>query len=272
MKRFFASFALICGLLAFGSSRAFAADDYELKIGVQTWTLRNLNFDQVVEFCVKHKIKYLELIGNHMDPKAPMEETRRKKEILDKNGLIAYSFGVAGTSLDKEDNRKLFEFAKFMGMKLIIVEPGDFKIFDSIEQLAKEYDIKVAVHNHGITSTYGNPSTLKNLIKYRDSRIGACLDVGWTASARLDPVKVYRDFNGRVYDIHLKDKKVSNTPKGDVAKDVFIGEGDANLKEFFKVLKETHYDGVLAIETDNDLKDPTEHIEKALAFVQANKP
>src|SRR6266436_2683498 len=114
MKRLFAFLILACGLIAFGSSHALAADDYELKIGVQTWTLRNLNFDQVVDFCVKHKIIYLELIGNHMDPKAPMEETRRKKEILDKNGLVAYSFGVAGTSLDKEDNRKLFEFAKFM--------------------------------------------------------------------------------------------------------------------------------------------------------------
>jgi len=272
MKRFLAPLALVCGLFASGFSHTLAAGDYELKIGVQTWTLRNLNFDQVVDFCVKHKIKYLELIANHMDPKAPLEETRRKKEILDKNGLVAYSFGVAGTSLDKEDNRKLFEFAKFMGMKLIIVEPGDFKIFDNLEQLAKEYDIKVAVHNHGITSTYGNPGTLKNLIKYRDSRIGSCLDVGWTASARLDPARVYRDFDGRVYDIHLKDKKVSSTPKGDKAADVFIGEGDANLKELFKVLKEKHYEGVLAIETDNDLKDPTEHIEKALAFVAENQP
>ncbi|MDB6040713.1 MAG: iolE 2 [Verrucomicrobiales bacterium] len=272
MKRFLASLAVICGLLSIAPIRTVAADDYELKIGVQTWTLRNLNFDQVVDFCVKHKIKYLELIANHMDPKAPMEETRRKKEILDKNGLVAYSFGVAGTSLDKEDNRKMFEFAKFMGIKLIVIEPGDFKIFDNIEELVKEYDIKVAVHNHGITSTYGNPNTLKNLIKYRDKRIGSCLDVGWTASARFDPAKIYREFNGRVYDIHLKDKKVTSTPTGDRAKDVFIGEGDANLKELFKVLKETHYDGILAIETDNDLKDPTEHIEKALAFVEANKP
>ncbi len=224
MKRFIASLALVCGLFALGASKTLAAGDYELKIGVQTWTLRNLNFDQVVDFCVKHKIKYLELIGNHMDPKAPLEETRRKKEILEKNGLIAYSFGVAGTSLDKEDNRKLFEFAKFMGMKLIIVEPGDFKIFDNLEQLAKEYDIKVAVHNHGITEdTYGGPNTLKNLIKYRDSRIGSCLDVGWTASARLDPVQVYRDFNAATAFMTFisKTKKLKAAPLKEIKRQMF---------------------------------------------------
>ncbi len=270
-KRFLLSLIVACGFVL-TSPRGAAAEDYNLKIGVQTWTLRNLDFDQVVDFCVKHKIKYLELISKHMDPKGPMEENKRKKEILEKNGLVAYSFGVNGTSLDKEDNRKLFEFAKFMGIKVIIIEPGDFKIFDNIEELVKEYDIKVAIHNHGITSTYGNPGTVKNLIKYRDQRIGVCLDVGWVASARFEPAKVYREYNGRVYDIHLKDKKVTSTPKGDNAKDVFIGEGDANLKEFFKALKQTNYDGVLAVETDNDLKDPTEHMVKALEFVEQNKP
>ena len=88
-------------------------------VGAQTYTLRNLNFDQMVEFCVKHKIKYIELIANHVDPKGPQEEIARKKAILEKNGLVAYTFGVNGTSLDKEENRKLFEFAKFMRKRFV---------------------------------------------------------------------------------------------------------------------------------------------------------
>src|SRR5205814_7219162 len=117
-------------------------------------------------------------------PKASMEELKKKKAVLEKNGLVAYTFGVAATSLNREENRKLFEFARFMGMKLLVVEPNDFKIFDNLEELVKEYNIKLAIHNHGIQSLYGNPLVLKNVLKYRDPRIGVCLDTGWVTSGR----------------------------------------------------------------------------------------
>ncbi len=271
LRKFFRLGALLATLVVFQSPVTHAAGE-EVKLGVQTWTLRNLNFDQVVEFCVKHKIKYLEVIGNHMDPKAPIQETARKKAILEKNGLVVYSFGVAGTSSNKEEDRKLFEFAKYMGIKVIIIEPGDFKTLDHIEELVKEYDIKVAIHNHGIKSNYGNPGVVRNLLQHRDQRIGVCLDTGWITSARFDAATVYNEYKGRVYDIHLKDKKVHATENGDVATDTFVGEGSTNLKALFKVLKESGYPGVLAIETDNNLKDPTEHMTKAIQFVAENYP
>ena len=149
------SLLVIAAIIGVGSTRSSACAE-ELKSGVQTWTLRNLSFDQMVKFAIDHHIKYLELIPNHIDPWGSMDEIMRKKDIL-KSGLVVYTFGVAKTSLDKEENRKLFEFAKLMGMKLVVVEPLDFKIFDNLEELAKEYDIKVAIHNHGLKSLYGNP-------------------------------------------------------------------------------------------------------------------
>jgi len=246
-----------------------SAQAQDLKLGVQTWTLRNLKFEQVVDFCSKHQIKYLQLIPDHIGVNKK-EEWATKKAALDKAGLVPYTFGVAGTSLNKEENRKLFECAKFFGMKMIVVEPNDFKIFDSLEELAKEYDIKVAIHNHGITSLYGNPTVVRNIIKHRDKRIGVCMDAGWIASARFNPAKVFKDYEGRVFDIHLKDKKVNNTDRGDVATDTFLGEGDAKLPELLKALKEAKYEGVIAVETDNNLKDPTEHMTKALEFVKSN--
>jgi sugar phosphate isomerase/epimerase len=267
MKSFFSKCsALVVASLLFISARA-----EDLKFGVQTWTLRNLSFDQVVDFCAKHKIKYLELIPDHIGLNGSKEDWQKKKDAMEKAGLIPYTFGVAGTSLDKEKNRQLFECAKFFGMKLIVVEPADFKIFDNLEELAKEYDIKVAVHNHGITSMYGNPAVLRNVLLHRDQRIGVCLDAGWIASSRFDSSKVFKEYNGRVFDIHLKDKKVHGTEHGDRYEDVFLGEGDAKLKELLKACKDMHYQGVLAVETDNNLKDPTEHMEKAIEFFNANK-
>ena len=241
----------------------------DLKVGLQTWTLRNMDFDQVVAFAVKHKVKYLELIPNHISPAAPVEELEKKKAVLKQHGLVAYTFGVAATSLDKEKNRQLFEFAKRMGMKMIVVEPGDQKQWDNLEELVKEYDIRLAIHNHGKGSTYGDPATVKNVLRNRDHRIGVCMDVGWITGAGFDAAKVFEEYDGRVYDFHLKDKKIEKSIDGkEILLDVEIGTGHANYKGLFAALKKAHWKGVMSIETDNGnfAKDPNEYVERALQY------
>ncbi|MEK9864301.1 MAG: sugar phosphate isomerase/epimerase, partial [Verrucomicrobiota bacterium] len=174
------------------------------------------------------------------------------------------------TSTDHAFNRRLFEFARFMDIKLIIVEPRDFSIFDSLEQLVKEFDIKIAIHNHGLRSLYGNPLVVQNVIKHRDPRIGVCLDVGWITAAGFDAAKVYRDYQGRVFDMHLKDKKVEFSERQLVGISAHIGEGDANLEGLFEALRETGYHGVLALETDSPIfaRQPAEFVRRAKATFQ----
>ena len=252
-----------------------AADDYKLKVGVQTWTLRHLDFDQVVAFAKKHDVKFLQMISTHINPKGDWDEIKRKKKILDDNGLVCYTFGVNGTSLDKEDNRKLFEFAKFMGCEVIVVEPRDFKIFDNLEELVKEYDIKVAIHNHGLTSMYGNPDVVRNVIKHRDKRIGVCMDTGWITAAGFKAAAEFKKYEGRVYDIHLKDKHLQKTEGyRDVYLDVKVGTGDCDYKALFKELKKANWQGVMAIETDNGKlqADPDTPVKAGLDFVKQNQP
>ncbi len=259
-------------LLAVGVARGAA---YEPMVGLQTWTCRNMNFDQVVEFAVKHKIKYLEMTAAHFDPNGSPEETKRKQAILEEKGLVFYTFGVAGTTANKEDNRKLFVFAKAMGIKFIVVEPkNEAVIWDNLEELVKEYDIKLAIHNHGITSTYGNPETVKKLFAARDKRIGVCLDVGHVTGAGFDAAKVFREYEGRVWDIHLKDKKVEIADGKEVILDVPIGQGQANYKDLFMELKKAKWSGVLAIETDNGTfaREPTDYVQAALRYVKSNQP
>ena len=251
------------GLLTVSHVRA-----HDLKVGMQTWTLRNLSFEEAMKFCAEHKIKYVQLTPNHIALNEGKEEWAKRKALIDSLGLVPYTFGVAPSSLVKEENRKLFECAKFFGMKLVVVEPNDYKILDNLEELAKEYDIRVIVHNHDIKSPYGNPLVVRNLLKYRDKRMGVCMDAGWIASTRLDPTKVFSEYGGRVYDIHLKDKDVKSTEQGDRWNDTFLGEGDGNLGKLLETIQEAHYDGVIAIETDNNLKDPTEHTVKALEFIK----
>lgn len=258
---------LLAALLA--AALPLAAADLNAQLGLQTWTLRNLNFDQMVEFAQRHGITNLQVIGNHLDPNAPREETLRKKAALEAAGLRAYTFGVAGTSLDKEANRRLFEFAKLMGMSLIIVEPNDFKILDNLEELAREYDIRVAIHNHGIRSLYGNPAVVRALLRHRDPRMGVCMDAGWITSTGMDPTDIFKRYEGRVFDIHLKDKRVEMAVGEDVAFDTHIGEGMGNLDKLLAELKRVNWPGILAIETDSPdfARQPDEFVAKAKQFV-----
>jgi len=251
---------------------ALRAADLTGQLGLQTWTLRHMNFDQAVAFAKQQGITNLQVIGNHIDPNSPREEYLRKKAVLDANGLRAYTFGVAGTSTNQATNRRLFEFAKDMGISLIIVEPGDFTILDQLEVLAKEFDIRVAIHNHGIRSLYGNPLVVRTLLMHRDPRMGVCMDAGWITSTGMKPAAVFRDYKGRVFDIHLKDKKVEKTQGDDVATDTLIGEGQGQLTELLAELKKADWKGVMAIETDSDTfaRNPQEFVAKAKAFVAEN--
>ncbi|MSU22512.1 MAG: sugar phosphate isomerase/epimerase [Opitutus sp.] len=261
------------------------------QLGLQSYTCRNMSFEEVVEFAVKHQIKQVQMFSKHVDPKGTKEETLRKKALLDQRGLVCYTFGVAGTSANKEDNRKLFEFAKVMGCKIIVVEPKNMAEWDNLEQLVKEYDIKLAIHNHGTGSVYGDPETVKKILATRDARIGVCLDIGHVTSAGFDAAKVFREYNGRVFDMHLKDKRVepaapvaANAPDakggkkggkkaaGPVVLDVEIGTGQANYQGLFAEIKKAKWSGVMAIETDNAgfAQDPNKLVAGAVAFFKAN--
>lgn len=283
--RFLSLAVLAC---AFALTPAVAAP----QLGIQTWTCRFMTFDEVVDFATKHQIKNLEMIAAHIDPKGTKEETLRKKAILDQRGLVCYSFGVNGTSMNKEENRKLFEFAKLMGIKVIAVEPKNLAEWDNLEELVKEYDIKLAIHNHGTGTMYGDPETVKKVLAARDARIGVCLDIGWVTAAGFDAAKVFREYNGRVYDMHLKDKRVepaapaaatetaADTKDGKKGKkapgptvlDVEIGTGQANYKDLFAEIKKANWSGVMAIETDNQgfQKDPNVLVDGASAFFKKN--
>ncbi len=273
LRRFLFSTLAVAALALAPVASLQAADKAGPKLGIQTWTCRNMSFDQVVEFAVKHDIKNLQMISKHIDPNGTKEDWAKKKAVLDSKGLTCYTFGVAGTSMKKEENKKLFEMAKFLGCKLIIVEPRDQAIWDNLEELVKEYDIKLAIHNHGKGSVYGDPATVQKILDSRDKRIGVCMDVGWITAAGFDAAEVFKSYKGRVYDIHLKDKKIEKTQDGkEVYLDVEVGTGGANYKGLFAELKKAKWDGVMAVETDNAsfANEPTKFVEAASSFFKEN--
>ena len=242
------------------------------RLGLQTWTCRNMSFDEAVVFAAKHGIKDIEVFRRHLDPADSKEENLRKLALLKKHGVTAYSIGVSATSMNKEANRQLFELAKLLGMKVIVVEPANQSEWDNLEELVKEYDIKLAIHNHGTGTVYGNPATVKAVLAARDRRIGVCMDVGWVTAAGFDAAAVFRNYGGRVFDIHLKDKRLDQLDEQGRPLDTMIGLGNSNYAELFDAIKETGWSGVMSIETDSAAfaENPAEFVSRAKAFFDAH--
>lgn len=258
--------ALIAALLVIA-----AGTHAKPRLGIETWTCREMTFEETVLFAAKHGITQLQLYRKHIDASAPVEENLRKKAFLDAHGVTAYTFGVCPTSMDKEENRKLFELAKLFGVKLLVVEPGDAAQWDNLEELVKEYDIKLAIHNHGTGTVYGNPSAVKHILTARDKRIGVCVDIGWVTAAGFDPESVFRNYGDRVYDMHLKDKRLDVVDDKGRPTDTHIGLGNANYAGLIAAMKESGWSGVMALETDSAefAKDPTEFVMRGKAFFEA---
>ena len=57
------------------------------------------------------------------------------------------NFGVVGIPKDEAGARKVFEFAKKLGVRAITIEPSADQI-DLIEKLIKEYNIAAGIHCH----------------------------------------------------------------------------------------------------------------------------
>ena len=59
--------------------------------------------------------------------------------------------GGGTITLDKDDDadiRSYFEYARASGMPLMVIAPTR-QTLPRIERFVREYDIKVAIHNHG---------------------------------------------------------------------------------------------------------------------------
>lgn len=188
---------------------------------------------------------------------------------LKAHGLKAVNYGVVGISTKEDEARKVFEFARKMGMRAVTTESAD--AINTIEKLVKEFDICVGFHNHpGEMSNPGykiwSPHYVAGLIEGRDSRIGAAADTGhWTRSG-VKPVEALRILKGRIISSHLKD--LNEFGKRD-AHDVPYGQGKSSLKESLDELKAQGFTGNISIEYEHNWDNSLPEVTQCIDFVKA---
>jgi sugar phosphate isomerase/epimerase len=246
-------------------------------VAVQCWTFRKYTFFESVDKAKALGILNLEAypgqpLGNG-DPKAVFDDTMSETEMeavrakLHEAGMRLVGFGVTDIGTTEASMRKVFDFARKMDIPTVVCEPRDDD-FGLLEKLVKEYDLRIAIHNHPRPAKYALPMTAFEHLRGRDARIGVCADIGHWMREGLRPLECLRLLQGRILDVHLKDRTDFGT--GKTAEDVAWGSGRADVRDILAELTLQDYAGCLTMEYENEkeVATPEPAIRKSLEFVK----
>jgi sugar phosphate isomerase/epimerase len=236
-----------------------------IKVGIASYSLRKFPLDKVIETCQQMNIKYLNLKDFHLARTDPPETTKAIRQKIEAAGLTIVGGGtITWNTNDEAVIRKDFEYAKNGGFPLIVASPAP-ETLDTVEKLAKEYDIKVAIHNHGPEDkVYHAPSDVLARLKGRDARMGLCMDIGHATRANADIVKAVSEAGPRLLDMHAKD--LANATQRD--SQVEVGRGILPIAALFKALVAAKYQGCVNLEYEIKENDPFAGMNESLAYLR----
>ncbi len=225
------------------------------KMGLQSYSLRHFKFEEALAMTQELGLHYWEAYPG-MIP-ADVSKAKSMSDAAEKHGVKVVGWGVIGFSKDHDANRKVFDFARAMGLSYISCDPSKDS-FDSLDKLTAEYDIPVGIHNHGPGHQYATIDGIMKAIKDHSPKIGCCIDTGHFLRSKEDPVRAVEVFDKRIYGVHLKDVKDANTF-------TILGAGDLRLKDMLKALATRKYSHNLALEYEENEKAPMDDIRACLA-------
>jgi inosose dehydratase len=247
-----------------------AADPYAgLKMGMQSYSLRTYDCATALKHTKDLGLKYWEAFPKHIPLSTTPKNISEHKALLDDAGVRLMSYGVLEFDANESEARKKFDFAKAIGLVAMSANPRKGKAtFDLLDKLVAEYDVAIAIHNHGPGARYSKIRDVAAAVKDHHPKIGACVDMGHYLRSDEDPVEALEVFKDRLYGVHLKD--VRTVQSGGKPEKIFtiIGQGDLDLAKTFRVLKGMNYQGCLALEYEENEKNPLSDIAVSLQAVR----
>lgn len=242
-----------------------ASEKLGLKLSLQCWTFNMLTFFEAVDKANELGIKYVEMFpGQKLKPGSNDKVGRTmneamiaevKKKLADA-GVKVVAYGVDNIPTDEAGARKTFEWAKTMGIEVLVTETTPNDVLD---KLSAEYKIKVALHNHPTTWP---PEQVLKACKDKNKLIGSCSDTGHWMRAKLVPAETLRTLEGRVLHLHFKDLNEFGN-----GHDVPWGTGKGDPRAMMAELMRQGYKGYLSVEFEHgDLKHKNEMVPKCVEF------
>ena len=165
---------------------------------------------------------------------------------------------------DEANIRAAFEYARDIGLPTMVCAPHPDSL-PLLDKMVKEFDIKLAIHNHGPEDKrFPAPTDVWNAVQPYDRRIGLCIDVGHSARAGDDPAQAILHYRERLYDLHLKDL-ANITPK---TANVEVGRGVLDIKGILAALLKIGYQYQAAFEYEKDANDPLPGLAESVGYVR----
>jgi sugar phosphate isomerase/epimerase len=235
-----------------------------IRLGVASYSFRKFGIPDVIKFMKELNTPYLNVKEMHL----PMTNAAEVKQVSDEYRAASIRLTAAGAIYflkDADDDmRQKFEYCKIAGIPLIVAGPTP-ETLPRLEKFAKEYDIKIAIHNHGPEDKYF-PSPLDALkaVKNMDPRMGLCIDVGHAARAGTDVPSAIGAAGPRLFDVHMKDLTNASGKWVQVA----VGDGELPVARIFSALIAIKYPGYVDLEYEIHEDDPMPGMIKSLAYMR----
>ena len=238
---------------------------FDLKLGLASYSVREFTTEQALDMTLRCGVNRITFKSMHLPLDSGTSTITKTVALCKEKGVELYGGGVI-TMKTKEDADQAFEYAKAAEMDMIIGVPHP-EVLEYVEEKVKEYNIKLAIHNHGPgDDLYPSAESAYVKIKNMDNRMGLCLDIGHTKRINRDPEQDFKDYFDRIFDIHVKDvAPTADHPEGYTC---IMGRGDIDLVSFLKTVVELNYAGTLALEYEADQKDPLPGMMESLGFLK----
>ena len=235
-----------------------------VRLGIASYTFRQFKMDQLIGFMKQLKTPYLNLKDVHL-PMTPLDQVKVKADEYRAAGMQLTAAGTIYFLKDEDsDIRPKFEYLKAAGIPMTVCSPTH-EVLPKLEPYVKEYDIKLAIHNHGPEDKqWPSPLDILKVVKNMDPRIGCCIDVGHCMRAGTDPVAAVHAVGPRLFDMHIKDLADGTLKESQVA----VGEGVMPVREIFKALIEIKYPGNVDLEYEIHGDDPMPGVVESFAYMR----
>ncbi len=235
-----------------------------LKIGVASYTLRKIPLDLAIKDIQRVGLKYVSIKDSHLAMKSTPEERKAVAQKFKDAGITPVSCGNVAMKNDEANIRAAFEYARDIGLPTIVCAPDPDSMV-LLDKMVKEFDIKLAIHNHGPEDKrFPAPTDVWKAVQSYDKRIGLCIDVGHSARAGDDPAEAVLKYRERLYDMHLKD--INNiTPKG---ANVEVGRGVLNVKSILQAMLKIQYAYYANFEYEKDADDPLPGLAESVGYTR----
>lgn len=248
-----------------GFGQEYKISGADIKLGIASYSFRKFDRAKAIAMTKELGTPYLNVKDFHLKLDTPPEQIDAAKKEFAAAGIKLVGCGNVSFQKDDEaDIRAKFEYAKRAGFPLIVCAPTAVTL-PKLEKFVKEYNIKIAVHNHGPEDKhFPTPQSVLTAVKDMDPRCGLCMDIGHTSRTGADIVESIAEAGPRLLDMHTKDlgdpmNKDSQVP---------VGDGKLPIPKIFAQLVKQKYKGCVNLEYEIEADDPMPGMKKSFAYMR----